>query len=188
MFSSRRRLPPFFLFLPALLLFTTTKTNAFEGDEFSLTKHFVSASSSRRGGGENFSIKGNGEDGKPPASFEEEEHDDYDGEYEYTDYYSKTERDDDDDDDYDEGEMLFERSAHGVQLVDGKREKMMREKHRTTERDAVERYMYADGDKESGRKHSMIGPLLPWRFDSFGNQLTVDEIRRGIGAEEKERK
>ena len=137
MFSSRRPLPPFVLLSPALLLFTTTKTNAFEGDEFSLTKHFVSASSSRReGGGENFSIKGNGDDGKPPASFEEEEYDNDDGEYEYTDYYSRDERDDNDDDDYDEeGEMLFERSAHGVQLIDGKREKMMREKHRTTERD-----------------------------------------------------
>jgi hypothetical protein len=191
MFSSRRRLPPFVLLFPALLLlFTMTKTNAFEGDEFSLTKHFVSASSSRReGGGENFSIKGNGDDGKPPASFEEEEHDDDDGEYEYTDYYSREERVNDDNDDYDEeGEMLFERSAHGVQLIDGKREKMMREKHRTTDKDVVERYMYTDGDKESGRKHSMIGPLLPWRFDSFGNQLTLDEIRRGIGADEEKRK
>ena len=84
--------------------------------------------------------------------------------------------------------MLFERSAHGVQLIDGKREKMMREKHRTTDKDVVERYMYTDGDKESGRKHSMIGPLLPWRFDSFGNQLTLDEIRRGIGADEEKRK
>ena len=38
--------------------------------------------------------------------------------------------------------------------------------------------MYIDGNKSTGNRHPKI--LFPWRFDSFGNPLTLDEIRRGI--------
>lgn len=172
--------------LLSLFLSCCASSFAFEGDEFSLVKH------SR----ERFGNGALATESKEDAAIDsagrydfDEEYDDYDGDYEYTDYdldgTATKNGEDTTDEEEDDGEMLYKRSAHGVRLVDAKRERTMREKHRSTSRDLVERYIYTDGDRESGRKSPLIGPLLPWRFDSFGNPLTLDEIRRGIGADEK---
>ena len=163
---------------------------AFEGDEFSLVKQSNEHHFSRRRNGviESKEEEEEEEEGDVRAEsglYDLEEYDYVDGDYEYTDYdVDRGDYDDYKEEDEDDGEMLYKHSAHGTQLVDAKRERMMREKHRNA-RDLIEKYMYIDGNKSTGNRHPMIGPLFPWRFDSFGNPLTLDEIRRGIGVTEE---
>jgi len=173
-----------------------TCVHAFEGAEYSLQNE-----NAERGRRANWKTEGviSGNDDDDLNEFID------DGDYEYDDDYDQnrkrvrfknSENDDEDvrevavaraDEDEDDGEMIFKRSAHGVKLIDASIEREMRKRHGEIDENEKGKYSFVWQDREGKREqHSSIGPLLPRRFDSFGNQLTIDEVRRGFGVSEEE--